>query len=116
MNFFSMFFTRSPNHPLPEWTEERKKELIAQTVYVKGFDKEASTLDKLIAFFNDYESVINVTMRHYIDKKDNKKKFKVNSAKQISSRQKRLRIALCHSPLGFCDFTSCVAFLPNANT
>ena len=50
---------------------------MAQTVYCKGFDKENSSLDQLIGFFSKYDNVLNVSMRNYTDKKDNKKKFKV---------------------------------------
>merc|ERR1712037_341944 len=60
-------------------TEERKAQLAKQTVYTKGFDKENSTLDGLIEFFEEKlgSDVMNVQMRSYQDKKDkNKKGFK----------------------------------------
>jgi len=70
---------RVPSKPVPEWNDERKAQLAKQTVYVKGFDKENSTLDGLIEFFEEKlgSDVMNVQMRNYQDKKDkNKKGFK----------------------------------------
>jgi lupus La protein len=67
---------RKPDIPIPEFNEERKKELQEMTVYVKGFDKEIQELDVLITFFEDYEGVLNVNMRTWLDKKENKRHFK----------------------------------------
>ena len=48
------------------------------TVYVKGFEKSKTTLDDLLAFFGQYENVLNVTKRLWEDRKDpeRKKHFK----------------------------------------
>jgi len=70
---------RVPSKPVPEWNDERKAQLAKQTVYTKGFDKENSTLDGIIEFFEEKlgSDVMNVQMRSYQDKKDkNKKGFK----------------------------------------
>lgn len=66
---------RNPELPIPEMNEERRKELLARTVYAKGFNKEAS-LDDLIKFFKQHEEVENIVMRRYVDKKTKVKQFK----------------------------------------
>jgi len=50
---------RRPTVPLPE-EEDVKKEQAKMTIYVKGFEKEKTTLDDLLDFFSKYENVINV--------------------------------------------------------
>jgi len=70
---------RAPSKPVPEWNDERRAQLVKQTVYVKGFDKENTTLDGLVEFFEEKlgSDVLNLQMRNYQDKKDkNKKGFK----------------------------------------
>lgn len=68
---------RSPSLPVPDNTEESKREVEARTVYLKGFDKENTTLDELIDYFhNSYEKVLNVQMRTYMDKKNKERHFK----------------------------------------
>lgn len=42
---------RSPNYPLPVWNDERRKELMSRTLYMKGFPVENTTLDMLLDFF-----------------------------------------------------------------
>lgn len=46
--------------PLPEETEERVSEVKARTVYCKGFPKEGMNIDKLLEFFKDFPTVLNV--------------------------------------------------------
>merc|ERR1719342_476313 len=57
---------RDPAIPLPENTEESRKLLEARTAYAKGFNKENSTLDDLIDYFNETNSnVVSIQMRNY---------------------------------------------------
>jgi len=68
---------RSPSIPLPENTEDFKKTTEERTAYAKGFEKENTTLDDLIAFFHGtFQNVENVAMRHWFDKKTKEKHFK----------------------------------------
>lgn len=46
--------------PLPEETEERVTEVKARTIYCKGFPKDAMNIDKLLDFFKDFPTVLNV--------------------------------------------------------
>lgn len=90
---------RKPDIPVPEWNDERRKELEKQTVYAKGFDKENSTLDDLLVFFKDnsgseWKNVMNVQMRMYTDKKKNTKGFKGSvfvTFKDVESAEKFLK-------------------------
>ncbi|KAM3962730.1 la autoantigen-like [Aphomia sociella] len=66
---------RSPEIPLPEMNEERRKELMARSIYAKGFPKE-SLLDDLLKFFKQYEEVENIIMRRYLDRNSRKRPFK----------------------------------------
>ncbi|XP_046999533.1 la protein homolog [Schistocerca americana] len=67
---------RSPDQPLPVWNEERRKELMTRTLYLKGFPVQDTTLDKLLDFFAQHSTVENVQMRTYKDKATNKFVFK----------------------------------------
>jgi len=68
---------RSPSLPVPDNSEESKREVEARTIYLKGFDKENTTLDELIDYFhNGYENVLNVQMRTWMDKKTKERCFK----------------------------------------
>lgn len=68
---------RCPNLALPENTEEYKKQLEAKTAYAKGYDKEATTMDELLSYYAEHEpAIVNIQMRNYFDKKQNKKMFK----------------------------------------
>lgn len=69
---------RSPAMPLPERTDEIKKQLEVKTAYAKGFDKEKTTMDELLEYYLEHEpSVINIQMRTYVDKRDgDARKFK----------------------------------------
>jgi len=65
---------RDPAIPLPENTEESRKLLEARTVYAKGFNKENTTLDELIDYFNETNSnVVSIQMRNWADKKGKEK-------------------------------------------
>ncbi|XP_041976086.1 la protein homolog [Aricia agestis] len=66
---------RSPEMPLPEMNEERRKELLARTIYAKGFPKDIS-LDELMKFFKQYDEVENIVMRKYQDRQTKKRIFK----------------------------------------
>ncbi|XP_072936301.1 la protein homolog [Epargyreus clarus] len=66
---------RSPKMPIPEMTEDRRKQLLARTVYAKGFAKD-STLDDLLQFFKPFEVIENLIMRRYLDKRTKKRMFK----------------------------------------
>lgn len=65
---------RSPEMPLPEKEDDEAKK--AKTVYCKGFEKEATSLDDLLAFFAKYDGVIHVNRRTYVDRKDSERHFK----------------------------------------
>jgi len=68
---------RDPAIPLPENTEESRKALEARTAYAKGFDKENSTLDELLDYFNETNpNVVSIQMRNWLDKKTKEWKFK----------------------------------------
>lgn len=66
---------RSPDLPIPEMNEERRKELSNRTIYAKGFPKE-STLDDLLKHFKKHEHVDNIIMRKYQERTSKKKMFK----------------------------------------
>ncbi|OAD55778.1 La protein like protein [Eufriesea mexicana] len=66
---------RSPKHPLPVYNEEYRKAQEARTAYVKGFPLQDTNIEKLKAFFNDYEPFENIVMRKYQDK-EKKLQFK----------------------------------------
>ncbi|XP_049284819.1 la protein homolog [Anopheles funestus] len=68
---------RHPERPLPEMNEERRQELFARTVYVKGFaPQNGTTMNELVEFFEPYEKVVNILMRKYHDKPTKKYLFK----------------------------------------
>jgi len=83
---------RSPSLPLPDNSEEFKKDTEARTVYLKGFPKETTTLDDLIEFFHGgFENVLNVYMRMYFDKKTKERHFKGSvmvTFKDVANAQK----------------------------
>lgn len=65
---------RHPDNPLPEFNEERRKELQLRTAYAKGFPLD-SKIDVVIEYFNsNFPNVEQVQMRKYFDK-DNTKKY-----------------------------------------
>eukprot|EP00095_Tigriopus_kingsejongensis_P003731 maker-scaffold357_size197762-snap-gene-0.49 protein:Tk03731 transcript:maker-scaffold357_size197762-snap-gene-0.49-mRNA-1 annotation:"la protein homolog" len=67
---------RNPSQPVPEYNEARKKMLAESTVYVKGLDKENTSLEELLDHFKQYDNVLNVSMRQFHDKKTDVKGFK----------------------------------------
>ncbi|XP_014287224.1 la protein homolog [Halyomorpha halys] len=67
---------RSPNMPLPEMNEGRRKELMSRTVYCKGFPTEDTTIHKLLDFFPQFGDIDNVIMRSFNDKATKTWKFK----------------------------------------
>jgi len=67
---------RNPEKPLPELSDARRQEIIGRSVYIKGFPKEDSTLDKLLEFLKDFGNTDNVQMRNFHDKVEDKWKFK----------------------------------------
>merc|ERR1719431_2386079 len=72
---------RDPAIPLPENTEESRKLLEARTVYAKGFDKENTTLDELLDYFNETNpNVVSIQMRNWADKKGKEKAWHFKGA------------------------------------
>lgn len=55
---------RHPELPIPEMTEESKRERRSRTIYAKGFPKD-STLDELLSYFKQFENVDIIIMRKY---------------------------------------------------
>lgn len=66
---------RHPEKPIPEHNEERRKEIMSRTAYVKGFPLN-SDIDTLLKYFADFEKVGHVNMRKYLDKPTKTYKFK----------------------------------------
>ncbi|KAJ0181598.1 hypothetical protein K1T71_002320 [Dendrolimus kikuchii] len=66
---------RNPEVPLPEFNEERRKELSKRTIYAKGFTKNAS-LDEILKFFKQFDEVENIVMRKYQERNTKKRIFK----------------------------------------
>merc|ERR1719266_374420 len=68
---------RDPAIPLPENTEESRKLLEARTAYAKGFNKESTTLDELLDYYNESNpEVVSIQMRNYCEKKGKEKVWK----------------------------------------
>ncbi|XP_076445112.1 lupus La protein-like [Babylonia areolata] len=55
---------RCPEKPLPDNTKERREELSARSVYVKGFPED-STLDGLMDYFEQYGKIDTILMRRH---------------------------------------------------
>ena len=66
---------RHPERPIPEHNEERRKDIMSRTAYVKGFPLN-SDIDTLLKYFADFEKVGHVNMRKYLDKPTKTYKFK----------------------------------------
>ena len=66
---------RKPSLAVPEWNEERKKEIMAMTIYCKGFPKD-DTLDEIMPYFEKLAPIQNVQLRMYVDKRNGTKGFK----------------------------------------
>ncbi len=79
---------RLPSKPLPEWNDDRKKEVAAQTVYLKGFDKEKTTLDEVMDLMMGERGAVHVQMRNYVNQRDGTKGFKGSIFVTFESRDK----------------------------
>lgn len=77
---------RSPDVPIPEMNEERRKELTNRTIYAKGFPKE-STLDDLLKHFKQYDHVENIIMRKYQERSTKKRMFKGSAFITFKTRE-----------------------------
>jgi hypothetical protein len=78
---------RNPENPLPEKEDDEAKK--AKTVYAKGFEKEATSLDDLLAYFAKYDNVIHVNRRTWQDRKDDSRHFKVKRSKYLKKASAR---------------------------
>merc|ERR1711953_1621956 len=65
---------RNPEVPLPEKEDDDTK--AAKTVYCKGFEKDNTTLDDLLAYFAKYDGVVHVNRRTWVDRETNTRNFK----------------------------------------
>merc|ERR1712018_1053345 len=65
---------RNPEVPLPEKEDDDTK--TAKTVYCKGFEKDNTTLDGLLAHFAKYDGVVHVNRRTWVDRETNTRNFK----------------------------------------
>ena len=94
---------RCPNKPLPE-EEEILKEYTKRSVYVKGFEKEKTTLDDLLDYFTKHDNVANLCMRNWSDKRDkSKKNFKgsiIVTFNDRESAEKFLALESVKNPAG----------------
>lgn len=66
---------RSPELPIPEYNDERKKELQARTAYAKGFPLD-ETLDPIIEFLKPHGPITCCQQRTYVNKPTKEHKFK----------------------------------------
>lgn len=66
---------RNPEMPMPEYNEERRKELASRTAYAKGFpaDESLESVEKFIGTHGAFDSIL---MRSYKDKALKKQIFK----------------------------------------
>jgi len=64
-----------PDRELQEYTDEVKQETMRSTLYLKGFDKENTTLDELLEHFKN-DPVASIHLRTFLNKRDNTKGFK----------------------------------------
>ncbi|KAL1445138.1 hypothetical protein MTO96_029330 [Rhipicephalus appendiculatus] len=62
VNIDGTLVRRRPAHPLPAKSEEHRKELDHQTVFVKGFPLTTS-IDELLEFFGQFGECVDVYMR-----------------------------------------------------
>lgn len=62
---------RHPENVLPEFNEDRRKEIQSRTAYAKGFPL-TTEMTQLIEYFNDFDKVVNVAMRKYYCQKEKK--------------------------------------------
>lgn len=72
VDFSGRRIRRKPEKELPELTEARKLEIEDRTLFVSGFNKETTTLDDILEYFeNKVEGVSNVRMRYQREEKLN---------------------------------------------
>jgi len=67
---------RSKDAPLPDLDEDVEEAAKKRTVYCKGFPKEGTDLDHLLAFFKQFGEYDAVRMRHFTDKEKKSSGFK----------------------------------------
>jgi len=67
---------RNPEKPLPEENEARRKEVLARSVYVKGFPSEDFTIDNALDYFEEFGPTDDVVLRFWQDKATKTFKFK----------------------------------------
>jgi len=61
---------RDPSKPLPDNTDDHQKLVQARTAYAKGYDKEKTTMDELLEYYEEHNpNIVNIQMRNYTDKK-----------------------------------------------
>lgn len=65
VDFAGRQLRRHPENPLPEMDEGKRQEVQERTLYVGGFDRDRTTLDELLEFFEGgFDKVCNVWMRY----------------------------------------------------
>merc|ERR1712066_1159804 len=93
---------RNPEVPLPEKEDDDTK--TARTVYCKGFEKENTSLDGLLAFFAKCtEGVVHVNRRTWADRETNTRNFKGSvfvTFKDKASAEKFMALESVKSPAG----------------
>jgi len=93
---------RNPEVPLPEKEDDDTK--TAKTVYCKGFEKENTSLDDLLAFFAKCaEGVVHVNRRTWADRETNTRNFKGSvfvTFKEKASAEKFMSLESVKSPAG----------------
>jgi lupus La protein len=93
---------RCPSKPLPE-SEDAIKAQSNLTVYVKGFEKEKTSLDDLLDFFNKFDNVVNVFRRTWLDNKTKGRFFKGSvfvTFKDRQSAEKFMQLESVQNPEG----------------
>lgn len=66
---------RNPELEVPEYNDERRKELMLRTAYVKGFPRD-DKLEQIMKFFEPHGATEAISMRHYFDKATKQNIFK----------------------------------------
>lgn len=84
---------RSPEMPVPEMNEERRKELQTRTVYAKGLPRD-SKLDDLLKFFQQHGEVDNLVMRKYLDRSKKQRIFKGSVFITFKNKEQVRKISL----------------------
>ena len=71
---------------IPEYNEERRKELQTRTAYAKGFPLDTK-ISQVLDFFKDFEKVTNVSMRKYFEAKSKTYLFKGSVFVSFSTKE-----------------------------